>query len=202
MEARDLSGREDFRAADGGGARPLAGAADHGGAEGARRAPPGCGTCSCPRANTAPGLTNLEYAPLVRDHGALADRAGGVQLLGPRYRQYGNAGALRDEGAAGAVAEAAAGRRNPLRLRDDRAGRGLVRRDQYRGPHPARGQQQLRHQRPQMVDLGRDGPALQDLHPDGQDRPGRAAASAAIDDPGAARHAGRHGAAAADRVRL
>ena len=38
---------------------------------------------------------------LVRDHGALADRAGGVQLLGARYRQYGNAGALRDEGAAG-----------------------------------------------------------------------------------------------------
>ena len=35
------------------GVRPLAGAADHGGAEGARRAPPGCGTCSCPRANTA-----------------------------------------------------------------------------------------------------------------------------------------------------
>ena len=55
---------------------------------------------------------------------------------------------------------------------------------------------------PQMVDLGRDGPALQDLHRDGQDRPGRAAASAAVDDPGAARHAGRHGAAAADRVRL
>ena len=42
-------------------------------------------------------------------------------------------------------------------------------------PHPARGQQQLRHQRAQMVDLGRDGPALQDLHPHGQDRPGRAA---------------------------
>ncbi len=30
---------------------------------------------------------------------------------------------------------------------------------------------QLRDQRAQMVDHGRDGPALQDLHPDGQDRP-------------------------------
>ncbi len=41
-----------------------------------------------------------------------------------------------------------------------------------------------------MVDFGRDGPALQDLHSDGQDRPRRAAPPAAVDDPGAARHAG------------
>src|SRR5881397_1213885 len=40
----------------------------------------------------------------------------------------------------------------------------LLRRHQYRGLDPPRGQQQLRHQRPQMVDQRRDGPALQDLH--------------------------------------
>ena len=33
----------------------LADPADHGGAEDRRRAPPVCGTCSCRKANTAPG---------------------------------------------------------------------------------------------------------------------------------------------------
>ena len=36
----------------------------HGGAEGKGAGPRGCGTCSCPSRNWAPGLTNLEYAPL------------------------------------------------------------------------------------------------------------------------------------------
>ena len=39
--------------------------------------------------------------------------------------------------------------------------------------------------------LGRRRSALRDLHRHGQDRPGRAAPCAAVDDPGAARHAGR-----------
>ena len=41
------------------------------------------------------------------------------------------------------------------------------------------------HQRPQVVDLGRRRPALQDLHLHGQDRPRGAAPLAAVDDPGA-----------------
>ena len=40
-------------------------------------------------------------------------------------------------------------------------------------PHRAR-RRRLRDQRPQVVDLGRGQPALQDRHPDGQDRPRRA----------------------------
>ena len=58
-------------------------------------------------------------------------------------------------------------------LRDDRAGGRLVGRDQ----HPRRDQarrRSLRHQRPQVVDLGRAGPALQDHDLHGPDRPGRA----------------------------
>ena len=61
--------------------------------------------------------------------------------------------------------------------------------------HRAR-RRRLRHQRPQVVVVRRRRPALQDLHRHGQDRPGRAAARAAVDDPRAARHARRHGPAA------
>jgi len=43
------------------------------------------------------------------------------ELLGARHRQHGSAGARRHQGAEGQVAEAAVGRRNPFRLRDDRA---------------------------------------------------------------------------------
>ena len=76
-------------------------------------------------------------------------------------------------------------------LRDDRAGRGLVRRDQHRGAHRAR-RRRLRHQRPQVVDLGRRRPALQDPHLHGQDRPANADRHrAAVDDPGADGRAGR-----------
>ena len=76
------------------------------------------------RARRRPDQPRVRAA--VRDHGPVASRAGGVQLLGARHRQHGSAGALRHAGAAGALAEAAARRRDPLLLRDDRAGRRLV----------------------------------------------------------------------------
>ena len=41
------------------------------------------------------GLTNLEYAPLVRDHGPLGGRAGSVQLCRARHRQHGSPSAVR-----------------------------------------------------------------------------------------------------------
>ena len=94
--------------------------------------------------------------------------------------------------------DAAAGGRDPLGVPDDRAGGGLVGRDQHRVPDRAPGRR-LRHQRPQVVVLGRRRSALQDLHPDGQDRSRqRRPAQAAVDDPGAGRRAGREGGARAD----
>ena len=74
-----------------------------------------------PASEHGAGLTNLEYAPLVRDHGPLAVGSGGIQLLGAGHRQHGSAGTLRVARAERKVAQAAAGGRNPLLLRDDRA---------------------------------------------------------------------------------
>ena len=65
---------------------------------------------------------------------------------------------------------AAARRRDPLGVRDDRAGRGQQRRDEHRDPHRAR-RRRVRHQRPQVVDHRRRRPALQAARRHGQDRP-------------------------------
>ncbi len=53
----------------------------------------------------------------------LLDRLRSGQLLGARHRQHGSVRPLRQQGAQGEVAEAAAQRRDPLLLRHDRAGR-------------------------------------------------------------------------------
>ena len=112
----------------------------------------------------------------VRDHGALAAGAGVVQLQRARHRQHGNAHAVRHAGAAGALAHAAARRRDPLVLRHDRAGRRVERCDQ-RAVVDRPGRRRLRHQRAQVVHDGRHRSALQDLHLHGQDgsRPTRTA---------------------------
>ena len=147
------------------------------------------------------GLDQPRVCAAVRDHGPLADGARGVQLLGPRHRQHGSAGPLRHARAEGALAQAAAGRRDSLLLRHDRAGRRLVRRHQHPVAHRAR-RRRLRDQRPQVVDLRRRRPALQDRHLHGQDRSQGRDAQAAVDDPGADGHARRDGQADADRLRL
>ena len=75
----------------------------------------------------------------LRGDGPIAPRTGGVQLLGTRHRQHGGAGPLRHTRAAGAMAPSTAGRRDPLGVRDDRAGRRVERRDQHRElDHPRR----------------------------------------------------------------
>ena len=138
----------------------------------------------------------------LRGDGALPLRARGLQLLGARYRQHGGAGPLRHRGAARGMAHAAARRRDSLRLRHDRGRGRILRRRQHRDPDRAR-RRGLRHQRAQVVDLGRFGPPLP--HPDrhGQDRPGEfRSPQAAVDDPGAAALARRHGEARAAGLRL
>ena len=77
----------------------------------------------------------------------------------------------------------------------------LVRRDQHRDRDRAR-RRPLRHQRPQMVVVGRRRSALQGRDRDGQDRPRGAAPLAAVADPGAAGHARRRDRAHAAGVRL
>ena len=94
-----------------------------------------------------------------RDHGPRALGLRGLQLLGAGHRQHGDDRALRHARAEGAVAQAAAGRRDPLRLRDDRARGRLVGRHQHPDLDPAR-RRLVRHQRPQVVDLRRRRSAL------------------------------------------
>ena len=65
----------------------------------------------------------------------------GLQLLGAGHRQHGDDRPLRQRRAQEALARAAAGRRDPQRLRDDRAGGRLVGRDQHRRAHRAQGRQ-------------------------------------------------------------
>ncbi len=131
--------------------------------------------------------------PARRDHRPVpAARADRHQLRGARHRQHGGAGAVRRRAAEEAVAGAAAGGRDPFGVRDDRAGRGLLRRHQHHHAHQAGGRR-VRRLGPQVVHLRGHAPGLHDLHRDGQDRPGRAGhPPPAVHGPGPARHPGRH----------
>ena len=98
------------------------------------------------------GLSNSDYAPLAEILGRSLHRLGGLQLLGAGHRQHGGAAPVRHPRAEGSLADAAARGRDPLGVRDDRARRGLLGRDQHRAAHRAR-RRGLRAQRAQVVDL-------------------------------------------------
>ena len=129
------------------------------------------------------------------------DRAGGDQLPGAGHREHGSAAHVRHGGAETAVAAAADGRGDPVGLRDDRAGRGVLRRDQHRDLDHAR-RRRVRDQRPQVVDQRRGRRALRGLHRDGPVRAGRRTIPAPVHDPGAAGHPGRDDRAAPAHLRL
>ena len=147
------------------------------------------------------GLTNLQYAPLAELSGRSFLTPEALNCAAPGHRQHGGAGRVRHQGAAGPVAAAAAGRRDPVGVLHDRAGRGLLGRHQHLHEHHPR-RRRLRDQRPQVVVERRDGPALPDPDRDGQDQPGRGPAPAAVADPGAQGYAGSRHPARHERVRL
>ena len=89
--------------------------AGHGGAQGAGRATPGCGTCSYPDTRTRARAEERRVRAAGRDHGPQPHRLGGVQLLGARHGQHGGPDPVRHARAAGPLAAAAARRARSAR---------------------------------------------------------------------------------------
>ena len=155
-----------------------------------------------PDSELGAGLTNQEYAPLAEIMGRVPWAQRGVQLLGARHRQHGGAGALRHARAArsswlepllaGEIRSAFAMTEPAVASSDATNIESRIERDGDDYVINGRKWWTSRRRRPALQD--------HDLH--GQDRPGGAAPLAAVDDPGAVRHAGRQGDAAAVGVRL
>ena len=119
-----------------------------------------------------------------------APRPRGDQLRGARHRQHGAAAPRRHRRAEGAVAAPLLDGDDPVRLRDDRAGRGALGRHQHRDA----GSSATATSTSSTAASGsprRGRPALRGAHRDGQDRPRRRDPPAAVDGDRAARHPGR-----------
>ena len=170
---------------------------------GARRAASGLWNLFLPAArHGGAGPDQPAVRPAGRDHrpqpGARARGASTAPRRTPAtWRCWPSSAAAR---AAGALAQAVAGRRDPVRVLHDRAGRGLLRRDQHRHQHRAR-RRRVRDQRPQVVVVrARWTPRCEIFIVMGKTDPDRRPAPAAEHDPGAPGHPGRRRSSAGMRV--
>ena len=115
----------------------------------------------------------------------------GDELRRPGHRQHGGSGAGRHAGTEGAVAQAAAGGKDPFGLLHDRAQHRQLGRQEHRHPRGARGRR-ICDQRREALHLRRRRPALQDYDLHGaHGRRERPAPADAVADPGSAAHRGR-----------
>ena len=143
-----------------------------------------------PDDETGEGFKNLDYAYIAVE---LAKNPIASETMNCSAPDTGNMEVLErigTQGAEGEAAEAAAERRDPLGLRDDRAERRLLGCQEHFDLGQAR-RRRMGDQRREVLHLRRRRSALQDHDRDGEDEPGCGAEQAAVADPGADRHARR-----------
>ena len=128
-------------------------------------------------------------------------RLRGPELLGARHGQHGDPQRLRVGDRQARLAGPVARGRDALGVLDDRARRGVIGRHEHRAAHHPR-RERLRAQRDEVVLLGCAPAEVSRPHRDGEDRPRRAATSAAVDDRRAQGRAGRQDRPHAARLRL